>query len=189
MAETLLLLVLITGFLFFLVFLSIRGRQISKKRLMMAVVFFLVTIISLFIHTGAGRIKGDIARIIHNSRPKKPEEVYELLFSKPADSCMRVINFKDQLIPKIDCCIWMELELCPPELTRIILLKKYQVTRYSKPDSLYFLSSFSGRPAWWIPQAIGDSVTKCNIKWNADKEQSLFFGNDSMHVYVCDQAL
>ena len=189
MAETILLLILIFGFILFLRYISIRGTRLSKKTLLLSIAISLVPIIILFVHTGAHKIKSDIVRVIHNSGPKNAEEVYTLLFRKSADNCITVINFKDQLIPKIDCCIWMELKLCPTELNRIIALKKYKKTRFNKSDSISFLRSFNDRPLWWTPQVLGDSLTRYNIIFNQDKEQTLFFGDDSSHIYLCDQAL
>lgn len=110
-------------------------------------------------------------------------------FKKPVDGCVTFINFKDQIIPKIDCCIWLELKVCPIELNRIIALKKYQKTRLKKSDSLSFVNYFNDKPIWWTPQILGDSVTKYNIKFNQDSEQTLIFGDDSSHIFLCDQAL
>ena len=150
---------------------------------------FLISAIALVYFIGFNKIKKDISRIIHNSSPKPPQEVYQLLFKKPADSCSVFINFKDQVIPKIDCCIWMELKLCPAELRRIISLKKYEATKFSKYDSSKFLNGLNERPQWWRPQTLGDSLIKMDFKFNTDNEQVLFFGKDSLRVYVCDKAL
>lgn len=105
------------------------------------------------------------------------------------DNCMTVLNFKDQVIPKVDCCIWMELQLCPAELTRIIKLKKYRTWVHSQSDSSNFLSLFSDKPAWWTPQVLTDSIYELSIQFDNDNQQTLFFGKDSSHVYLCDQAL
>jgi hypothetical protein len=89
----------------------------------------------------------------------------------------------------VDCCIWMEVRLCPAELNRIANLKKYAKSVYSKSDSLHFLQTFDDRPTWWSPQHLSDSLTKLNIKFNQEDQRSIFFGADSSHVYICDQAL
>lgn len=189
MADTILLTISISGFLILLLYIAIRPTKFSKKRILLFITISLSAIVSLFIYTGINKIKSDISRIIHNSSPKSSNEVYTLLFKKPLAGCMTVINFQDQVIPKIDCCIWMELNLCPSELSRIISLKKYQATLYTKSDSLNFLNHFGGKPHWWTPQLLGDRLNKLTIKFNADNQQTLFFGKDSSHVYLCDQAL
>ncbi|MEO6733500.1 MAG: hypothetical protein ABIN01_19915 [Ferruginibacter sp.] len=189
MAETILLLLSIFGLTAFLLYISIKGTKLSKKAVLISVMAVLIFIVLLFYYTGPAKIKSDIARVIRNSSPKKGTDVYTLLFGKPAGNCMTVINFKDQVIPTIDCCIWMELRLCPTELNRIITLKNYHKTRLNKLDSTNFLHSFTDRPLWWTPQLLGDSLTKFTFIINEDKEQTLFWGDDSAHLYLCDKAL
>lgn len=189
MADTILLALLITGLFIFLIFLIVKRRKLSRKKIFIVLFISVVAIISLFLYTGFDKIGSDISRIIHNSSPKSPVEIYTLLFKKPLDSCVTVLNLKDQVIPKIDCCIWMELSLCPEELNRIINLKKYETSQYNNSDSLIFLKTFGDRPVWWTPQSLGDSILKLTIKFNEANQQTLFYAKDSSHVYLCDQAL
>jgi hypothetical protein len=143
----------------------------------------------VFFYTGSKKIKSDVSRIINNSRSKSPNEIYAILFQGPVDNCVTIVNLKDQLIPKVDCCIWMEVKLCAAEINRIANSKQYLKSTYDKSDSAVFLQPFSSRPQWWTPQNLGDSITKLSITFNQDKQQSLFFGTDSTHVYICDEAL
>jgi hypothetical protein len=83
----------------------------------------------------------------------------------------------------------MEVDICPAELARVIQRKKYQAFTFSRSDSVQFLASYVDRPNWWTPQSIGDSITKMYFKFDEDNEQTLFWGKDSSHVYLCDQAL
>ena len=189
MIKSILLLVLIVALILFLLYVSIKETKLSKKTILLSTTICLISILLLLLYTGTDKIKSDISRVIRNSSPKDSEAVYTVLFTKPIDSCVRIINFKDQVIPKIDCCIWMELLVCPSELKRIITLKNYTKERLNKSDSLTFLNSFNDRPSWWAPQLLGDSLIKYNIKFNQDNEQTLFFGLDSTHIYLCDQAL
>ncbi len=189
MADTILLAALIICLLLFLIYIALNPRKFSKRKILLIVTLFSVAIVSLFFFTGFKKLNSDISRIIRNSSPKTPDEVYSLLFKKPIGSCMTAINFKDQVIPKLDCCIWMEVKLCPTELARIIKLKNYQTSVYNKFDSLNLLKPFSDKPIWWTPQVLGDTIIKLNIRFNDDNQQTLFFGRDSSHVYLCDQAL
>jgi hypothetical protein len=83
----------------------------------------------------------------------------------------------------------MEIIICPEELKRMIQLKKYKETILSISDSTLFLQSFLDKPSWWVPQRLGDSLTKCTIIFNENNEQSILFGKDSSHVFICDKAL
>lgn len=189
MLDTLLLAFLILAFFIFLIFLFVRGTKLSKKRLFIIIFVSLAVIVSLFLYTGFEKINADVSRIIHNAGPKSSTEIYTVLFNKPIDSCVTVLNLKDQVIPKIDCCIWMELDLCPKELNRIINLKKYETSYYRQSDSLVYLKTFEDKPVWWTPQSLIDSVVKSTIKFSNGNQQTLFYGKDSSHVYLCDQAL
>lgn len=189
MLQTILLLVLITGLILFLLYISIKQTRFSKKTRLLSTTIFIIAILLLFAATGIDKIKSDISRVIRNSTPKNAATVYSILFSKPIDSCVITLNFKDQVIPKIDCCIWMELQVCPAELKRITSLKNYTKTRFHQSDSLTFLNPFDDRPSWWAPQLLGDSLVKYHIQFNHDNEQVIFFGLDSTHVYACDKAL
>jgi hypothetical protein len=105
------------------------------------------------------------------------------------NSSIAIVNVKDQVIPKLDCCIWMEARVFPAEIKRIASLKKFETFVYRRSDSLIFLKPFAGRPAWWSPQVLGDSVTELHFKFNPDNQQSIFFGPDSSRIFICDQAL
>jgi hypothetical protein len=189
MIETILLLVLVLLFVLFLLYISIKGTKLSKRSLVLTIVICLIPIVFLFLYTGSDKIKSDIARVVRNSSPKNAEEVYVVLFKKSIDDCTTVINFKDQVIPRVDCCIWMELQLCPKELSRITALKSYTKSKLNTSDSISLLHTFKDRPLWWTPQVLGDSLTKYHIKFNQDNEQTLFVGDDSTRVFLCDQAL
>lgn len=184
MAETILILILITGLIFFLLFIINKGTWLPKKAVILSTTLCFIIILLLFLYTGPGKIKSDITRVIHNSIPKSANEVYTILFKKPEDNCVTVLNFKDQVIPKIDCCIWMELKICQAELNRIIAMRNYEISKLPKHDSMEFVNSFTDKPSWWTPQILGDSLIKYHIKFNQDAKQTLIFGDDSAHIYM-----
>jgi hypothetical protein len=189
MIGTIMLAFLVLGFMLFLVYCLLKGNAIPRKQVVLISCFFLITIFSIFFLTGIRKINADLARIIHNSTRKSPAEIYSILFKNPMDSSITIVNLKDQLIPKLDCCIWMEVKILPAELKRISNQKSFEIFTYNKSDSLIFLKPFADRPAWWSPQDLGDSLTELHFKFNKDNQQSIFFGKDSTRIFVCDQAL
>ena len=189
MNVAILLILLIAFTLLIGLFIAFKPASKQKPLIYLIGGICLLIIVILFSTNGSDKFNKDLARIIQNSRPKSDVEVYTLLFKKPNDSCIKFIHFKDQVIPKIDCCIWMEIIICPKELQRIIQLKKYKETNLSASDSTTLLQLFSDRPNWWVPHRLGESVTKCNITFNKNNEQSILFGKDSTHVFICDKAL
>jgi hypothetical protein len=189
MIGTIMLAFLVLGFILYIVYVFWKGEAISRKKAFLISGIFIITIFSLFFFTGIRKINADLARIIHNSGPKSPSEIYSILFKKPMDSSIVIVNIKDQVIPKLDCCIWMEARVFPSEIKRIASLKKFETFAYSRSDSLTFLKPFANRPAWWSPQNLGDSVVALHFKFNQDNQQSIFFGKDSTRIFICDQAL
>ena len=189
MADSILLVLLLSCLVLFLLYIAINPKKLSKRKILLIVSILMLATVSLFIFTGFKKLNSDISRLIRNSSPKTPDEVYSILFKKPIDNCMTPINLKDQLVPKLDCCIWMEVKLCPTELARLIKLKKYESSIYSRSDSLNLLMPFIDKPDWWTPQVLGDSIIKLHIRFNNDNQQTLLFGRDSSHVFLWDQAL
>jgi len=146
MKVTVFLIILLTCALFGLLYFAFKLSS-KHRKLLYAIVFVdILSIITLFLTQGTTKINSNHSRIIKNSKPKSAEEVYSLLFNQPIDTCITFIHFKDQVIPKIDCCIWMELNVCPKEFLRIITLKKYQETILTRSNSAIFSSTLF-RPA------------------------------------------
>lgn len=189
MALIILLSTLLTCLILFLIYIALQPKKFTKRKLLLIISMFTLAIVSFFFFTGFKKIKADFSRIIKNSSPKSSNEVYALLFKKPIDNCLTTLNFKDQIIPKVDCCIWMEFRLCPPELARIIKLRHYQISVHSQSDAVNLLKPFSEKPIWWTPQLLGDTITQLSFRFNNNNQQTLFFGSDSTHAFLCDQAL
>ena len=188
MSQTILLLVLVVALILFLVFISIKDTRLSKRTNLFWTAGFITSILLLLLLTGTAKIKSDVSRLIRNSLPKNPTTVYAVLFGKSPGNCVSVINLKDQVIPAIDCCIWMELQTCPAELKQILALRNYTIARVNTSDSLNYLKPFKDRPTWWSPQLLGDSLVKYQVVFNQNKEQTLFINVDSTHLYLCDRA-
>jgi len=163
--------------------------MISTKRILIGAVLAIVAITTVLLFTGSRNMAANLSRIIKNSSPKTPEQIYTILFEKPIDSCVIIKNTKDQVVPILDCCIWMEIQLCPTELNRILQQKKYEASVYNHPDSLNLTNSFPDRPSWWTPEVFGDSIFKVRFSINSQKVQTLFFGSDSSRIFLCDMAL
>lgn len=189
MLNTILSVILVAGLIFYLVLLWLKPFRASTRTNVIVIGFTSLAIILILVFTGFKKINADLSRLFRNSSPKSPEKVYSILFGKPIYGCVSVRRFKDQLIPKFDCCIWMEVNLCSTELRRIIKLKNYQTFICNQRDSLAFLQPFNDKPGWWAPQSVGDTVIKLNFQFNRNNQQTLFFGNDSSRVFICDQAL
>ena len=189
MIETVLLMFLLVVFFVVLFYLILSSDRFFKRKNLFLLGGLILAVIAIFLSAGPGKVKSDITRIFNNSRPKSPREIYAVLFGASIDTCVRIVNLKDQVIPKIDCCIWMELVMCPDEIKRISSSQKYSAQLYAKADSLAFLKNFVDRPEWWTPQNLSDSIVILHIQKSNRNQQSIIFDSDSTCAFVCDMAL
>src|SRR5688572_3757039 len=47
-------------------------------------------------------------KVTNAFKPRTGQEIYVALFEKPVNDCIKIINYKDQIIPKIDYAIWLQ---------------------------------------------------------------------------------
>ncbi|CAN5539789.1 hypothetical protein BH10BAC3_BH10BAC3_14370 [soil metagenome] len=174
MFGTIAFLLLSVCYFLFLLYVLLRPHKFRRRKLFVVIPAATLMLLVIFMLAGSAKIKSDIARIIHNTPPKKFAEIYQLLFKKAIDSSISIIHLQDQVIPKIDCCIWIQLKVGPNELNRMLLVRKYKHSFYRQPDSTNFLQPFSDKPTWWRPQTIGDTITKASFHFSNGNEQTLF---------------
>lgn len=115
------------------------------------------------------------------------EEIYRALFGVPVASCMEIKNYQDQLVPRLDCCIWLEFRTCSAELKRILAANNYRKMPY---DSVGYAANYSPKPMWWKPERLGPKamVVRRHTATNPNRDQILVFAQDSTHAYYCDMA-
>jgi hypothetical protein len=178
-------LLIATLFVFLLVVLLRKGNVFTTKNVVITCLF-VVLIGFAFLHTGFRKIKADIGRILKNSFPKTPGQVYKVLFREPLANCVEITHLKDQERPFVDCCIWMEVKVCPEELGRLVKLKAYEESRVNF-DSRTF-TSFSDRPEWWRPEDLGDQAVRLQYQFPNGNQQTIFVSADSTRLFICDKA-
>jgi hypothetical protein len=112
-------------------FLGFVKKDKNYKR-MATVLFFVFS--GLTIYTGYKLFAGSYRTITKFFRPRTGDEIYEALFEKKQRDCVRILNYRDQLVPKIDNAIWLHFETCPEELKRILSRQKYSGQKLSSAD-------------------------------------------------------
>jgi hypothetical protein len=189
----------------FLIFLILLFTGIVKKRRKPVYLSLLFLLLAIFtgIYTGFlfARKAYQKLKTVKTENPFRGRtgmEIYTALFDKPATNCVTVINKADQLVPRFDCCIWLEFTTCAKELARIITKKQLkpieseiepignsivQITEKDIPD-------YSPRPKWFNPQNLGEGFITLR-KYNPDDPNHdliLYFSKDSTHAFYCDMA-
>jgi hypothetical protein len=114
-------LAIITGCAFF-VFLAVFMRLFTKssKNWMWTSVCTFIIFVGSFGWTARKFAEKTSAKITQMSSPRTGEAIYEALFDKSPFDCVKIVNFQDQIVPKMDEAIWLRFETCPNELKRIL---------------------------------------------------------------------
>ena len=182
---------LISGlfFLIFLLFLVLGIAKKNKRNIFISLAFFLVAIstglYAVFLFTTKS-----VKKISDSLKPRTGIEIYTALFDGPAYGCVEVVNKMDQIVPRLDCCIWLEFKTCPKELNRIINRESLIRPTYLYSDTSAYIPDYSPRPVWWNPQLLGDSavVLQKYDPNDPNRDQILIFRKDSAHAFYCDMA-
>lgn len=89
--------------------------------------------------------------------PRTGMEVYDALFGKSGNACIKILDHQDQVVPKIDPAIWLRLVSCPAEMERVLSLETYTTVRTasSRWDAM---SLGGGKSERFDPTTLGDTV-------------------------------
>lgn len=114
-------------------------------------------------------------------------EIYAAIFGWEPEGCTNVLNSKDQMVPFIDCCIWLEVQSCPMEMERILAKGAFQLTKSDRSQLSLQVPDFSEKPQWWDPNDLGDTILVFTYHHpDSDRIQRLFSNSDSTRFYLCD---
>ena len=179
--------IIISGLLFsgFVITIGIGLVKQNKKLVIISVaVFFLCCITSgvtiyKFVTKSYVKISGYL-------KPRSGTEIYNALFGKPEKTaCLDIIEFQDQVIPKIDYAIWLHFKTCPAELKRIVSLKAFHVKKTSIKD--ISIQKPGEGSHWFKPELLGDTVLVYRYKKDsAGGEQTLYSNLAETEVYCMD---
>ncbi|MBC6490689.1 hypothetical protein BC349_19655 [Flavihumibacter stibioxidans] len=178
----------------FFLFLLINGfRHRSVNSIMYSIGFLLLAIFSFFwlSFIAIGKAYKMVNDILPDSigilKPRNPVDAYLSIFGPANETCVKTLNFTDQIVPRLDCCIWIEFKTCPKEIERIISLNSYKVSEHASLDTLNYLPTYTPRPYWWQLQTLGQNV----IVFRDDSklpnhDKILIISTDSSHGFYCD---
>lgn len=93
---------------------------------MFSLLFLLIGFGSLFLlavyatSKASSKVTKTVDAVKQKFKARTGNEIYNAMFGNPVDKCTKVINHKDQIVPRLDCCIWLEFQTCSTELSRIV---------------------------------------------------------------------
>jgi hypothetical protein len=186
----------LTGLLFltFLYLLVAGLRKRRKRSVYVSVVFLCLTLGTgvftsyLFVSKAYNKVKN--VRVENPFKARTGNEIYTALFGVPEQNCVEVINKMDQIVPRLDCCIWLEFKTCPSEVQRIVAQEPYEKSVLGVADTSRYIPSYSPKPEWFNPAALGDSIILLQ-HYNPDnpnRDQILLLSKESTHAFYCDMA-
>lgn len=176
----------LTAFIVFLIILSIGLIKRKRRTIFAALVVMIIFIIS-GIRTTYLFTNKSYHRLADIFRPRTGIEIYHALFGKPKNDCVEILNFQDQLIPKIDYAIWLHFKTCPEELNRILSLHLFKTEIVATKD--IEMNGPHANENWFKPETLGDSML--TFTFNRDSYgngQYVYTSLDSTIVFCKDVA-
>lgn len=119
-------------------------------------------------------------------RPRTGEEIYAALFGQPRPGCLQVIDYQDQVVPRIDAAIWLHYRTCPPELRRVLARLPY--ARHTVPTATLAAELAPSLPiSWFAPRLLGDSARVYEYATPDNRNiRTLWASPDSTEVFYRD---
>jgi hypothetical protein len=168
------------------------GSVLQRKRwLALLAAFALVAGIGLAGRAGYVALHKAKSWVAHTLKPRTGDEIYRELFGSAPPGCLHVLRHQDQIVPRLDCCIWLEFNACPAEIKRILANDTaFRPMNQAVPTLLPDTANYSPRPPWWQPSKLGRAalLRRKFQSSNPNRDQILIFSPDSTHAYYCDMA-
>lgn len=185
--QELISLIVISGLLLVAFIITIAIGLIKQSK---NVVIISVAVFFCFIGMSGFTIYKMAARSVHAItnylKPRSGPDIYKALFDSPTSSCLQVIDYRDQVIPKIDDAIWLHFKTCPVELKRIVSMHDFDVQRM---PSKSMAMNDKGRNNWFTPEQLGDTIIIYTYKKNEYGASQIIYSNRDQTEAYCIDAL
>ena len=189
------ILTIISGleFLVFVAMLVLGLRRQNVKLKAAALVLFLI-FIGLVGWTGFRVVGKSYNKAKGAFRARTGEEIYEALFEEKGGAvlesgqreCTKVLNYQDQVVPKVDYAIWLHFETCPEGLNRILSKHIFTSSRISAASEEGKFSYGEGL-TWFNPATLGDTIMVYEYSAEDSRNiQTIWSNLDSTRVFVRD---
>lgn len=182
---------IIYGILSFLTLISciavgLFGFIKESQKLKLTSLFLLIIGVASSAWTAYSIINKTSDKLADTFKPRTGDEIYDALFKKRETDCVEVLNYQDQIIPKIDYAIWLHFKCCPMELERILTQHHFKKEKHST-QKWSDKTPFSENVAWFNPAALGDSIIVYEYTSKDYKNiQTIWTNLDSTEVFVRD---
>ena len=166
-------------------FLFIFGIFRKNRTLIIGSIFILVIAIGSASWTAYLVVNKSYHKVTETLKPRSGEEIYSALFGKSKNECVKILNYQDQIVPKIDYAIWLHFETCPQELKRILNQHEFIASKVAKTEVEQ--NGPSENDQWFKPQTLGDSLLVFVYKKDDfGNGQTIYSSLDSTKVFCID---
>jgi hypothetical protein len=185
--KEIVVLTIISGFSFLCFIVSlIFGLTKKNKRLKWNALFLLVVFICLAGFTVFKFVTKSYNTMVEILKPRTGDEIYDALFGRRQTDCVKILNFQDQIIPKIDYAIWLYFETCPEELKIVLSKHEFNVKKFSTADKWNEKITYGGTE-WFNPTILGDTIIIYEYSTADNRNiQTIWTNSDSTKVFVRD---
>lgn len=144
----------------------------------------LLLFIGLATWTGYRIISKSVNKLTQTLKPRTGEEIYEALFGQDESRCVKVTDFQDQIIPKIDYAIWLQFQTCPTELKRILSRHTFS---FAKLEAGSWVESIPhGETIDWVnPNLMGDTILVFEYSSDDSRNIQTIWTNRDSTIALC----
>lgn len=152
------ILILVSGLLFLVAISVLIWGILKKKRSLIIIsVIAFIAFLGSGVYTGYNIAAKSYNKIADVLGPRSGDEIYDALFDKRQTNCVRVLNYQDQVVPKIDYAIWLHFETCPAEVRRILSRFEFSEQRIAIMSTDAEIPQGQVHP-WFSPKTLGDTA-------------------------------
>jgi len=180
--KEIIILILIAGFLFISSLTILLVGLFQKNKIF---IFISIGICVLFVatvsYTGWRIVTQSYYQVSEIVKPRTGEEIYTALFGKPQYGPLTIINYQDQVIPKVDYGIMLHFKTSPAELERILAIHKFTSEKVSTKGWN------TNENHWFKPELLGETVLV--YKYQKDEYgniQMIYSNLDRTEMYCID---
>ena len=166
--------------------LLLTGLVRKRKRIILSSFLVLLLAVGLGITTGYKVVTKSYKKIAGIVGPRSGEEIYNALFGAASNECLEILNYQDQVVPKVDYAIWLHFKTCPEECSRILSEFDYSRTQLGPGNRDLGIPS-DVNIDWWNPRGLGDTLFVYEYEIRQGKNtRTLWVSMDSTEVYCRD---
>ncbi len=169
-------------FIFLIVVGYVKKRNVFK-RLSLVFLFVFFVLISWSCYQFLSKSYQNVKEVI---TPRTGDEIYDTLFDTRKSNCVQILQYQDQVIPKIDYAIWLHFRTCPSELKRILSKHRFSKEVVTSPSTSLSIPQYKNIK-WFNPLSLGDTILIYEyVNERRSNIQTIFTTPQGNEVFVRD---